>query len=179
MKLCSVAGCTRPFLARGFCATHYARWRKDNLDKIARSPEARFLAKVTKTETCWLWIGGTGRDGYGRFKTGDQMHAAHRWAYENFVGRIPGGLTIDHVLARGCVNHNCVNPAHLEPVTTRENSLRAPTSLNALNVAKTACPQGHEYNEANTYLTPDGRRDCRACRAEAGRRCRARKKVAA
>ena len=114
MKLCSIPGCTRPFQARGFCTTHYARWRKDNLDKIARSPEARFLAKVTKTETCWLWTGGMGREGYGRFKTGGRM-----------------------------------------------------------------CPQGHEYNEANTYLTPAGRRDCRACRAEAGRRCRARKKVAA
>lgn len=27
MKHCSVQGCSRPFLSRGFCGTHYARWR--------------------------------------------------------------------------------------------------------------------------------------------------------
>jgi hypothetical protein len=29
------------------------------------------------------------------------------------------------------------------------------------------CPQGHPYDEANTYITPKGARDCRACRREA------------
>lgn len=28
------------------------------------------------------------------------------------------------------------------------------------------CPQGHPYNEGNTYLSPDGSRGCRACHRE-------------
>lgn len=34
-----------------------------------------------------------------------------------------------------------------------------------LRRTRTHCPHGHEYNEGNTALTPDGRRQCRACRA--------------
>jgi len=29
--------------------------------------------------------------------------------------------------------------------------------------ARTHCPQGHEYTEENTYVTPKGSRSCRAC----------------
>jgi hypothetical protein len=35
---------------------------------------------------------------------------------------------------------------------------------------RTHCPQGHAYDEMNTYLTPKGSRDCRTCRREAVRR---------
>lgn len=31
------------------------------------------------------------------------------------------------------------------------------------NARKTHCPQGHPYNEVNTYRTPDNHRQCRAC----------------
>ncbi len=33
--------------------------------------------------------------------------------------------------------------------------------------AKTHCPRGHEYTEANTYVFSDGRRRCRRCRIDA------------
>ena len=31
------------------------------------------------------------------------------------------------------------------------------------NADKLFCPQGHPYDEVNTYVTPDGSRNCRAC----------------
>jgi hypothetical protein len=40
--------------------------------------------------------------------------------YEALTGSIPADLQLDHL----CRVRNCVNPAHLEPVTPRENVRR-------------------------------------------------------
>jgi hypothetical protein len=69
---------------------------------------------------CWHWIGTISPEGYGRFWLGNVRAFAHRWAYEYFVLKIPQGLVIDHL----CRNHSCVNPAHMEVVTNRENIAR-------------------------------------------------------
>lgn len=132
----------------------------------------RFLSKVTKTETCWLWDGALTKDGYGIFRAG-RTNAAHRSSYLLFVGPIPEGLQVDHVChnwdetcAGGvtCRHRRCVNPAHLEAVTKRDNLLRGKT-LAAISASKTHCPKGHPYDEANTIFRSDsGARVCRACR---------------
>lgn len=118
--------------------------------------EERFLAKVNKTETCWLWTGGLSH-GYGHFSDRGWQGGAYRWAYEHWVGPIPEGLDLDHL----CRITSCVNPAHLEPVTHRENLLRGET-FQAANAAKTHCPAGHAYDAKNTYIYRD-KRYCRAC----------------
>jgi len=111
---------------------------------------------------CWFWM-GTKAGGYGRFYNPAQRRVvpAHRFAYENRIGPIPEGLTLDHL----CRNRSCVNPKHLEPVTNKENVLRGegPT---AKNKRKTHCTRGHAYDEENTYIRPNGRRRCRACDRE-------------
>lgn len=66
----------------------------------------------------WIWNGAHDRDGYGR--TGYKFALAHRWVYEQLVAPIPPGLEIDHT----CFVRDCVNPAHLEPVTHAENERR-------------------------------------------------------
>ncbi len=38
--------------------------------------------------------------------------------------------------------------------------------------APTHCPQGHEYDEANTYVRPNGHRVCRTCRRDGMRNYR-------
>jgi hypothetical protein len=46
-------------------------------------------------------------------------------------------------------------------------------------LAKTHCPAGHPYDEANTYRRRgDNRRYCRKCKAGAVRKIRARRKAA-
>jgi len=48
----------------------------------------------------------------------------------------------------------------------------------AANAEKTHCPQGHPYDEANTYRKPRGDRECRICRRERERaRSGRRKKI--
>lgn len=163
---CSVDGCDRAAVARGWCAKHWARWKRngspDAVQVIRGDDEARFWSKVEKAgdEGCWTWTAARTRDGHGRFRTPTSHVLAHRWSYERLVGPIPEGLVLDHL----CRNPPCVNPAHLEPVTAEENVARG-TGPSAANAAKTHCPRGHEYSEANTRRR-NGRRHCRACDAD-------------
>ena len=130
----------------------------------------RFWAKVDRGSPtdCWLWTAGTLRGGYGAFSPESGRQAsAHRVAYELTHGSIPDGLVLDHL----CRTPACVNPAHLEPVTHRENTLRG-TAPTAVNARKTHCANGHEFTPDNTYVTRNGGRNCRACHRDYERQAR-------
>jgi hypothetical protein len=115
---------------------------------------------------CWLWWAGKTKHGYGTFCPRARVtFAAHRYAYEITRGPIPRRLVLNHL----CRVSSCVNPAHLEPVTQRENVRRG-----IKGDLTTCCPHGHPYTRANTYIHK-GRRHCRACNAE---RQRARRRAA-
>ena len=134
--------------------------------RIPRPPEERFWTKVDRSnpDGCWLWTATCYPNGYGQFRIGSQIDGtrrtvlAHRFAYEQLVGPIPEGLTLDHVETRGCISKACVNPAHLEPVMQVENVRRWAVLI-------TYCPHGHPYDEANTRIRKNrvNGRCCRAC----------------
>lgn len=113
---------------------------------------------------CVLWTGALNPKGYGQINTGSTatrrsvVKQAHRVAYELFVGPIPDGLQIDHL----CRVRSCVRPSHLEVVTAVENIRRGSN----MGKRKPYCPQGHPYDEANSYIAPNGDRSCRACNRE-------------
>lgn len=107
---------------------------------------------------CWLWVGFTGRDGYGRHQAAGRHRLAHRTAYEAFVGPIPDGLQLDHL----CRVRHCVNPEHLEAVTQQINVLRGVSPI-AQHARKTHCINGHPFNAENTRFNHRGWRQCRAC----------------
>ena len=129
-----------------------------------KSVEECIWARVDKTDTCWLWTGPLDRHGYGKCsagaaKTGQWWRLAHRVVYELENGPIPEGLVLDHL----CRVRNCVNPAHLEPVTIGENDARG-ISPWAENKRKTHCSRGHELSQDNVSLDKSGNRNCIQCR---------------
>jgi HNH endonuclease len=107
---------------------------------------------------CWLWIGGCIRNGYGAFYVAKKQILAHRYSYLVRHGSIPQGLQLDHL----CRVPSCVNPDHLEIVTSRVNTLRG-LSPSAMNARKTHCQNGHLFTDANTYYARDKSRRCREC----------------
>lgn len=69
---------------------------------------------------CWVWIGSKWPSGYGQVWFKGRQRPAHVALYEHAHGAIPDGMELDHL----CRNKACCNPAHIEPVTHRENMLR-------------------------------------------------------
>lgn len=123
--VCSVDGCGTEPVSLGLCVKHYNRQRiHGSTDDPRPSVEERFWSKVVEIDgdgSCWLWTAAKSGKGYGCVVIDRRRYPAHRVAYEMFVGPIPEGLEIDHL----CRVRNCVNPAHLEPVTHAENVRRA------------------------------------------------------
>lgn len=116
---------------------------------------------------CWMWALKPTTNGYCRYRVRGERYMAHRFAYEALVGPIPHGLQLDHVChsfdatctgGPTCLHKRCVNPAHLEPVTGRENTLRF-VDFNR----EARCPKGHPYDVVNIRFTSKGLRYCAAC----------------
>jgi hypothetical protein len=74
------------------------------------------------TTPCWI---GTKRHGlqdwYFKVRIRGRDQLAHRAMYEQEIGPIPEGMTLDHL----CRQPPCINPAHLEVVTFHTNRYRS------------------------------------------------------
>lgn len=86
------------------------------------SLEERFWLKVDKRgpDDCWPWKGAQQKDGHGMMTFKKRGLTAVRASWIIHFGEIPEDRHIDH----RCQNPNCVNPAHLRPVTQRVNLAR-------------------------------------------------------
>ena len=87
-------------------------WAK--VDKDGLVPERR-----PELGPCWNWIGARNNIGYGIFTVERTNKYAHRVVLALLGNEPPVGLQVDHL----CRNRRCVNPAHLEIVTARENEV--------------------------------------------------------
>lgn len=103
---------------------------------------------------CWLWHGSINEGGYGRVYYGGKPMLAHRVTYSLIVGAIPTGLQIDHL----CRVRRCVNPAHMEPVTQRENTRRGEAPA-ARQSRQDHAKCGHPFDGMNS----SGKRVCTEC----------------
>lgn len=126
---------------------------------------------------CWIWIANRFWDGYGQTHIGSKTDGSvrkvrvHRLMYEHARGQIPEEMTLDHL----CRVRACVNPAHLEVATVRENILRG-ESPSAQASRATHCRHGHSLHDA--YTNYRGNRQCRPCQIAHSKRLRDRRAVA-
>lgn len=84
-------------------------WTRDEiLENYSPVPEAG----------CWLWLGPTNENGYGRIRFNNRYVTMHRFFYLSHKGEIPKGMFVCHK----CDTPLCVNPDHLWAGTSEENN---------------------------------------------------------
>lgn len=106
----------------------------------------RFMRYVEKLPSgCWYWTGarsrGKGnRKWYGSFRLGVRTVRAHRFAAEVLAGQeCPAGYHRDHL----CCFSMCVNPAHIETITHKENQKRKEETRNGSRCVAQAIAYRH------------------------------------
>lgn len=121
----------------------------------------RFISKIIFIPNgCWNWCGTKSSSGYGVITANKKQLRAHRLSLLFSGKNFKDGFQVDHL----CRNIICVNPSHLEIVTSRENTLRG-IGPSAMNSKKRFCHNGHIFDVKNTRLR-NGRRECRPCCAQ-------------
>ena|SRR5215475_7549639 len=117
---------------------------------------------------CWIWQGAKTR-GYACIGIG-KIYYAHIIAYELAGNPAPPPK---HELHHKCQQRACINPEHLELLSSTEHRR---ISIEARGL-KSACKHGHPYTEGSFYTSYASgylQRRCKICQREAISRSRQR-----
>ena len=98
--------------------------RKTTIDEL--DAQDRNKIRVDEATDCWLWTAYCDPQGYGAARRYLKTMKAHRYIYELFKGELTDNQQLDHT----CGVRRCVNPAHLETVTTQVNVWRGLAARN-------------------------------------------------
>ena len=152
-KTCSVPGCTETHRSKGYCESHYRRWRRHgDPEKVGRQTSGTLYERIQfrieiDSNGCHNYTGSTTSSGYGNIGMDGQWHYPHRVVYEHVWGPIPPGYTVDHC----CGNKRCANPLHLQAVPHSENCKRT----GAWHLELWEPPYKHNYTGSYATMTPD------------------------
>ncbi len=152
-KTCSVHGCEETHRSKGYCETHYGRWRRHgDPEKVLRQRSGTLYERVRyRTEIdangCHNYTGTTTRNGYGNIGMDHKNYYPHRVTYEHVWGPIPPGYDVDHC----CGNKKCTNPLHLQAVPHRENCKRKGT----FHLELWEPPYQHNYTGSYATMSTD------------------------
>lgn len=121
--VCSIDGCQNIQRARGWCPTHWRRWRHNGDPEVVKlvrhgSPEKTIEANTEWRGSCLEWTGAVGNPGYARLTVDGVRELAHRYVWQKANGPILGGAFIDHI----CHNRRCLNIEHLRLATPAQNT---------------------------------------------------------
>lgn len=169
---CEFPGCNLSHWAKGLCCGHYGQHQAgkqlrslfETIRPAGSPPRIPFVETPCDNPTlegpCHVFTGGLTGRGYGQITINNKPVAVHRYVWERDVGPIPDALVIDHQ----CRNRACCNVNHLRVVTMKVNlTENVVGSCWQLLKARTHCPQGHPYDEENTWISKTGGRGCRTC----------------
>lgn len=126
-RICSVRNCGKRVSARGWCNTHYRRWKKyGDPIKTAAQGNGRLLSWVIEValkydrDDCLLWPFGENSHGYSKITVDGRRVYAHRYICAACHGPQPKG---DFHASHECGNGHlgCVNPHHIVWKTRSEN----------------------------------------------------------
>lgn len=145
-------------------ARNYPDYASAFADEIrASAAKASILDRAYRNENgCLIFTGSICAKGYARSYFAGTVWQAHRLLWLLTYGDI-GELVVDHK----CRQRNCVNLAHLEPVTYQENVRRGKICAHGGK-----CRKGHDYT-----LDGHGWAQCRICHRENMRAKRREKKA--
>ena len=78
----------------------------------------KHLVVPSDKDKCWIWHGAKNSSGYGCFLLDGKVKLAHRVSYQSTFGDLQDDLLVRHK----CDTKLCVNPAHLEQGTHKDNT---------------------------------------------------------
>ena len=115
----------------------------------------------------------TTKDGYGYCRADGKQWRTHRWV----VAQIDG----EDAIKGKVVMHECDNPAcyrydHLRIGSQADNMIDMASKGRACGQQNTHCKHGHEFDDENTYIKPNGNRACKICKRASTNAWRARRK---
>lgn len=117
---------------------------------------------------CWIWNGAKSKHGYGQIVINGKKEYIHRLSAHLYLGLNLDDKFVQVNHKRNCPNPNCWNPEHIYIGTKLDNindAVILGTHSNQFGTMnRTSCVNGHKYTEENTYVNPNGRKECRICR---------------
>lgn len=128
-SVCTIPGCGKSVVARGWCSAHYARWRNHGSPEggLHRPDVERYYQEIVlrhEGPECLLWPYARNTQGYGIMHARDGVitKAVHRRLCTEIVGPPPSPK---HEAAHSCGNGHlgCVAKKHLSWKTKSENQM--------------------------------------------------------